>query len=68
MYAAVVRAFYNEDLEKTEMVTTIEGPSCASDYKALEALYKLSRAAVQRARMMSKNKGGFEDWEDLDLS
>jgi hypothetical protein len=49
------------------MVTVIEGPSCSSDFKALEGLYKLSRAAVKRASMMSGNPNGFDDWDDLDL-
>jgi hypothetical protein len=36
------------------MVTVIEGPSCASVFKALEGLYRISRAAVERAVMMSR--------------
>jgi len=68
VYAAVVRTRYNEILLKADIVNVIESPSCSSDYKALERLYKLSRAAVQRARMMSRNIGGFDDWDDLDLA
>jgi hypothetical protein len=49
------------------MVTLIEGPSCASDFKAIEGLYKMFRAAVERAVMMSNNQLGFDDWDDLDL-
>lgn len=68
VYAAVVHTRYNDDLNKPEIVTVLEGPCCASDFKALESLYKRSRAALQRAIVMSKNPGGFADWDDLDLS
>ena len=67
-YAAIVQTHWNDDLFKTDMITVMEGPSRASDVKALDELYKLSRAAVQRARIMSRNDGGFNDWDDLDLS
>jgi hypothetical protein len=67
VYAAVVRTRYNDHLSKPEMVTLIEGPSCASDFKAIEGLYKMFRAAVERAVMMSNNQLGFDDWDDLDL-
>jgi len=68
VYAAVVRTRYNEIRLKTDIVNVIKGPSCGSDFKALEGLYKLSRAAVQCAIMMSRNTGGFDDWDDLDLA
>lgn len=64
--AAVVRTYYNKDLEKSVMVTTIKGPDSTSEFKALEGLYKRSRAAVERAIAMPKNAEGF-DWDDLDL-
>jgi hypothetical protein len=65
--ASVVRTRYNDHLSKPEMVTVIESPSCAFDVKALGGLYKISRAAMERAVMMSKNQLGFDDWDDLDL-
>jgi hypothetical protein len=67
VHTAVVRTRYNGNMSKAEMVSIIEGPSCASDFRALEGLYKLSRAAVKRASMMSGNPNGFDDWDDLDL-
>lgn len=65
--AAVVRTYYNTDLQKSVMVTTIKGPDCTSEFKALEGLYARSRAAMQRAINFSKNAEGFDFWEDLDL-
>lgn len=67
VYAAIVRTRYIMALETTEMTTIIQGPSCGSDVQALEGLYKLSRSAVQRAKLMSMNPQGFDDWDDLDL-
>jgi hypothetical protein len=67
VYAAVVRTRFSDRLFKTDIINVIEGPNSASDFKALEQLYELSMAAVQRARMMSRNDGGFDDWDDLDL-
>jgi len=68
VYAAVVQTRRNDRLFKTDIVNVIQGPCSASDSKALEELYTLSRAAVQRAMIMSKNDGDFDDWDDLDLA
>lgn len=62
-----MRTRYIGALDMTEMTTVIQGPSCGSDVRALEGLYKLSRSAVQRAKLMSMNLEGFNDWDDLDL-
>jgi len=67
VYASVVCTCYDADLEKTDMLITIEGPKCSSDFEALEGLYKLPRAAVTRARALSLSEEGFDDWDDLDL-
>ena len=67
MRAAVVRTYYNKDLRKSEMATTIKGPDRTSEFKALDRLYARSRAAMQRAVDLSKNAEGFDFWEDLDL-
>ncbi|GAB7324170.1 hypothetical protein MBLNU13_g07541t1 [Cladosporium sp. NU13] len=66
--AATVRTYYNVYLKKSEMVTTIKGPEAASEYKALEGLYKKSRAEVHRTSVYSKKKNaeGFDFWDDLD--
>ena len=66
--AAVVRTYYNGDLARTMIETTIKGSICASEYEALEDLYKLSRAAVEQAIRLSGNEEGFKDWRDLGLS
>lgn len=68
MRAAVVRTYYNGDLARTMIETTIKGSICASEYEALEDLYKLSRAAVEQAIRLSGNEEGFKDWRDLGLS
>jgi acetyl esterase/lipase len=65
--AAVVRTYYDKDLKKSVMVTTIKGPDRTSEFKAVEGLYSRSRAAMQRAINFSKNAEGFDFWEDLDL-
>jgi len=65
--AAVVRTYYDKSLKKDRIVTTIKGPICTSEFKALEGLYKISRGAVDRAIHLSKNENGFDDWDDLDL-
>ena len=67
VYAAVVRTKYNAEIEETEMYIVIQGPSCNSDVQALEEVYKLSRAAMNRAILMTMNDAGFTDWDDLDL-
>lgn len=66
--AATVRTYYNVYLKKSEMVTTIKGPEAASEFKALEGLYKKSRAEVHRTSVYSKKKTaeGFDFWDDLD--
>jgi hypothetical protein len=68
VYAAVVRTFYDKDLKKTGMVTTIQSLSRPSEFKALEDLYRLSRTAIERAILLSKSAAGFNNWADLDLS
>lgn len=65
--AAVVRTYYDKTLDKAKMVTTIKGPICSSDFKALEGLYKVSKAAVERAIHVSRTAEGFDFWEDLNL-
>jgi hypothetical protein len=68
VYAAVVRTYYDKDLKKTGMVTTIQSLSRLSEFKALEDLYRLSRTAIERAILLSKSAEGFKNWADLDLS
>lgn len=64
---AVVRTYHDTTLRRANMATTTKSPICSSDFEALEGLYKLSKAAVERAIHMSKNADGFNDWGDLDL-
>lgn len=63
--AAVVRTRYNQSLGKAEILTAIEGLRCSSDFRALDGLYKLSRAALQRAIIFTKNPNDFDGWDDL---
>ena len=67
VYAAVVCTYYDKDLKKTGMITTIQSLSRTSEFKASEDLYKLSRAAIERAILLSKSAEGFNNWADLDL-
>jgi hypothetical protein len=50
-----------------DQTITIKGPICASEFEALEKLYKLSRTAVEDAIRSSGNPNGFNNWDDLRL-
>jgi hypothetical protein len=67
MRAAVVRTYYDSDLERTMLETTIKGAICASEFDALEDLFETTRTALEQAVRLSEDEEGFNDWRGLNL-